>query len=217
MTAPIPAPWRLQGNGYILLFRFNKDFLRQDDFFNKELASSYSGGLGAVMLVDYQTSDAGPYGELLMIPGRVKQTNEKRYTISKIYVSTMASVENGRRNWGIPKELASFHFEKLGRNQEKIRIQKDGQQFLELVVNSFGPSFPVNTKLFPIPLLQWDAQQEYRFEFQGRGKGRLTKISQVSVNQAYFPDFGKVKPLMAIQVHDFEIIFPIAEIKKRCE
>lgn len=216
-TVPIPAPWRLQGNGYILLFRFKKDFLLQDETFEKELASSYQGGLGAVMLVDYQNSDAGPYGELLMIPGRVKQSNEKRYTISKIYVSTMASVENGRRNWGIPKELADFRFEKVGTNQERIKIQKDDQEFVKLVIDSFGPTFPVNTKLLPFPLLQWDDEQEYRFEFQGKGKGRLAKLSEISVNQSYFPDFGKIKPLMVLQVRDFEIIFPIAEITKRCE
>jgi len=56
------------------------------------LQGQFAGGLGTVMLVDYNTSNAGPYGELHFIPGKFKHQNKRLNSISKIYVSTLASV-----------------------------------------------------------------------------------------------------------------------------
>jgi hypothetical protein len=57
--------------------------------------------LKAVMIIRYEETDVGPYDELIFIPGRAAnpKTGKKEMRISNIYVSTDASVWNGRRNW----------------------------------------------------------------------------------------------------------------------
>jgi acetoacetate decarboxylase len=58
-----------------------------------------------------QTSGVGPYKELLFIPGVFHINGRYTYSISKIYVSTEASVRSGIENWAIPKEVADFTIE----------------------------------------------------------------------------------------------------------
>jgi hypothetical protein len=55
------------------------------------------------------------YDELLLIPGEfhvpvAKERGATYARVTRIYVSTAASVFNGRRNWSIPKRLADFTF-----------------------------------------------------------------------------------------------------------
>ena len=122
-----PAPWMLHGKGYIFLYRFKKDFVERSGNIPEYLKDSFIGGFGSVMLVDYESSEAGPYGELLFIPGKFRFNGRKLDTISKIYVSTMESVVNGRANWGIPKEKADFSFEKSGDDEEKAIVSVGGK------------------------------------------------------------------------------------------
>lgn len=66
--------------------------------------SQYRNGLlKGVMIVRYEDSDVGPYDELILIPGRAvnPHTGKSDMRISTIYVSTDASVWNGRRNWSM--------------------------------------------------------------------------------------------------------------------
>lgn len=54
---------------------------------------------------------AGPYDELLYVPGYFNFKSEAgkdnfALSVTRIYVSAPASVKNGRANWGVPSELA---------------------------------------------------------------------------------------------------------------
>jgi hypothetical protein len=124
------APWKLTGNGYILLYRFTKAFVAEHGFLADFQKEKFVSGWGAVMLVDYQSSPVGPYHELLFIPGLFSFNKKKVFSISKIYVSTQSSVVNGIENWGIPKEFAEFHW---GKKQisDRIAILKDGVSFFQ--------------------------------------------------------------------------------------
>ncbi|KAL4925231.1 uncharacterized protein BDV17DRAFT_272553 [Aspergillus undulatus] len=66
-------------------------------------ASQFNGKswLKAIMIVRYEDTDVGPYDELILLPGRAVNpySGSKEMRISTIYVSTDASVWNGRRNW----------------------------------------------------------------------------------------------------------------------
>lgn len=64
--------------------------------------------LKTVMILRYTDSEVGPYDELMLIPGSAvnPHTGKKELRISAIYVSTDASVWNGRRNWS----ASSFHY-----------------------------------------------------------------------------------------------------------
>ncbi|KAF8309726.1 hypothetical protein DL93DRAFT_2085247 [Clavulina sp. PMI_390] len=72
---------------------------------------NFVGGTGMVQIVRYKDSPAGPYDELIMCPGYFKNPKgPDSLRITRIYVSTLKSVWNGRRNWNIPKHLARFSF-----------------------------------------------------------------------------------------------------------
>jgi acetoacetate decarboxylase len=74
------------------------------------------------MLVDYEQSPVGPYQELLFIPGRFQFGRRRYYMVTQIYVSTQVSVENGQENWGIPKQLAQFHFETVDERVKQFTV-----------------------------------------------------------------------------------------------
>lgn len=207
-----PAPWNLSGKGYILLYKFPKAFAEENANVPEFLKGKFTGGFGALMLVDYSTSDAGPYGELLLIPGKFMHEGKKFNTISKIYVSTMASVINGRRNWGIPKELADFSFQAIDSGTEKVSVSLEGNMIAEFTLESGKLSFPVNTKLLPFPLVQQYEGKYYYTTFQGSGKGRFAKLKDIRINPGLFPDISGFRPIAAIKVEPFKIVFPEAKI-----
>ncbi len=208
-----PAPWGLQGKGYILIYRFKPEFVEKYGNVPDFLQGHYAGGFGSVMLVDYLQSDAGPYGELLFIPGKFNFNGRRLDTISKIYVSSRESVVNGRANWGIPKQQAEFCFEKLNSREEHIRVSFGGTLVAEFVIRSGRLPFPVNTKLLPFPLVQMYEGKYYNTTFSGSGIGRFAKIEELNVNSELFPDISVCKPIAAIRVEPFAITFPKALIE----
>lgn len=207
-----PAPWSLRGKGYILIYKFKRGFIEKYGNVPDFLKGHYIGGFGSVMLVDYLQSDAGPYGELLFIPGKFYFKGKKLDTISKIYVSSEKSVVNGRANWGIPKEQAEFKFEKLGSREERIRVSFGGNFVAEFTISSGVLPFPVSTKLLPFPLVQLHEGRYFYTAFSGSGTGRFAKIKRLEVNSDLFPDISLCRPIAAIRVDPFAITFPEALI-----
>ncbi len=94
--ALVPAPWRRSGQGHVLLSRFTERFLVDQNLLAPEERAAFAGRLLAVMLVDYAVSSAGQYQELLFIPGRFHTPWGRRHRITLFYLSTEASVVNGR-------------------------------------------------------------------------------------------------------------------------
>jgi len=77
MEKVYPAPWNLTGKGYILLYKFPGNFVEGKSNLPSFLKGCFAGGFGTLMLVDYSTSNAGPYGELLLIPGKFRHKGKK--------------------------------------------------------------------------------------------------------------------------------------------
>lgn len=222
----VPAPWNLTGHGYIFLYKFSKKFVEQSGNVPVFLSRTFQGGFGAVMLVDYEKSDAGPYGEFLFIPGKFKFNKKRLNNISKIYVSSMASVQNGRANWAIPKELADFKFTKLDDSTEQIAITQPAQSkktsvtktnstdtIAEFTIKSGHLHFPVSTKLMPFPLVQKQDDKLFFTNFFGKGRGSLAKIKSIKINGDQFPDISICKPIAVVKVDPFDITFPEAVIQ----
>lgn len=209
----VPAPWTLSGKGYILLYFFKKDFVLKNRFIDNYLTNKFVGGLGTVMIVDYKRSNAGPYGELLFIPGKFKINNKKRYSITKIYVSTYKSIYSGRANWAIPKEMAEFKFWDKGQNEE-IVVKKDSTEFFKAKIKKYKVFFPITTYLLPFPIFQLSDGKVYYTNFHGYGIGRLCKLIDIMVDHQYFPDISKERLLLTIEVNPFKITFPKAQIEE---
>jgi hypothetical protein len=218
LTQQVPAPWSLTGDGYILVYRFSREFALQKGFIPPEQRESYRGGIGTVMLVNYHTSDAGPYGELLFIPGLFRFEGKSYYSITKIYVSTQISVENGWHNWAIPKEHAEFEFALQGNGSETVSVSLKGMPFFQMQLRSTGPGLPVNTAWLPVKATLAQPNEDNLLLTTPGGKGRiqLASIQQATINRDYFPDVTAFKPVIALRATRFQLTFPVArEVARR--
>jgi hypothetical protein len=209
----VPAPWSLEGRAHIVFFHPPPEFVAFQSMLPGWLADTHAGGLASLMLIDYRRSDVGPYREVLFIPGRFRVAGRRLYSITRIYVSTPASVMNGRANWAIPKELADIAFEPLADGTERVTASlPDGRRFLRFEARPGGPRFPVSTRLLHFPLVQ---QQDHGHLLQtrpgGHGWGRLARVRHLSGDGLHFPDLSPLKPLLAVQVEPLHVQFPAAE------
>lgn len=207
-----PAPWTLRGKGYILLYRFSKDFVEKQGFlteFHRRYA--FRGVVGAVMLVEYHHSPVGAYQELLFIPGLFRFAEASAFNISKIYVSTYESVYNGIENWGIPKELATFAIAKQADKLERFSVSDGEKVFFQADLKPFGLPLYVNTAWFPFRFYQPLREQILITHPQGKGWARFCKVRNLQIDSRYFPDVSKEKLLGAMLVPHFTMHFPVPQ------
>ena len=216
-----PAPWTLTGCGYIAAIRCDPDYLDACCFLESARARGRRGRIAYMMLVDYTDSPVGPYQELLFIPGRVSTTTgASHWTISRIFVSTEASVSNGRDNWGIPKELADFdiHYDTSGRGCDEFRVALDGHIFASMSFRPWGFSVPVTTRILPASmctLVQSWGGREFVFSPEASGRAGPAKMAECSIDPEIFPDPTRGTIMTCMQVPDFKMTFPVARVHDR--
>lgn len=212
-TRNYPPPWKLNGSGYIFPFRANREKILQSHTMSPTDKASYRGGIGAYMLVNYHTTDIGPYYELLFIPGDFLYEGKLYKRITKIFVSSKLSVDNGRKNWAIPKERASFTWNKQP-DSTKIQVYDNTRFIADFEFGSLLIPFPIHTGFLGLSLLQHDGNGTYyKTKPEGSGLGRLAFIKKFYVNSDLFPmreDVGILSPL-GVAVRNFDMIFPVAE------
>lgn len=200
-----PPPWTLQGEGIILVFHFKKEWVNGKANLPNHLQGKFKGGLGYVMLVNYEKSPVGPYHELLIIPGKFRKT--RKQAITKIYVDSKASLGNGRANWGIPKQLLPFTWVKE-QGKDLIQLKSGNKIVFSTEISHGGLPFPVTTSLLPISLCQTWNKVKYYTKPNGYGWGKLAKIKTLDLDPEFFPDIRGIKPLLAVKVNPFHIKFP---------
>ncbi|TFV93583.1 hypothetical protein E4S40_15170 [Algoriphagus kandeliae] len=200
-----PAPWDLKGEGVILVYKFPKIWVEEQGQLPEYLKGKFTGGLGYLMLVNYTQSPVGPYRELLLIPGKFKPQGKQ--SITRIFVDSEQSTQNGRANWGIPKETMDFDWIE---EDEKIKIQVKSRKepLFSCEIKPFGFPFPASTKLLPIDLYQhWEGKGFYT-KPSGKGKAKLARVKIQEVNPKFFPQVDQIKPLLAVHIRPFQIHFP---------
>lgn len=205
-----PPPWDLAGRGFIFPIFAKREYNLEHGFLSPADQAAYRGGLGTWMLVDYSSSDVGPYFELLYMPGNFEFGGKRYKRVTKIYVSSELSVREGIRNWAVPKELAQFEWQTDG-DRTSVSIQlPGGPSFFQLQVRRKFIGFPVLSQLVPFVMLQPGPDSMIRTPLQGRGRGRLAKIESLEVDERYFPN-----PRLAggwstgVGVDPFRLDFPV--------
>ena len=109
----VPAPWALCGHAWIVLLHLPRRAPARTAFVPDALRGSLRAAVSALMCVEYTSAPCGAYREVLFVPGTLRFPDGRRHaSISRILVSTWASVVNGRANWGIPKDRADFSIER---------------------------------------------------------------------------------------------------------
>jgi hypothetical protein len=209
----VPAPWQLKGTGYMFLYNFPKNWAEKANFLPVEQRGEFKGGLGTLMLVDYESSDVGPYRELLFIPGKFSWLHYRNYAISRIWVSSESSVVSGRKNWGIPKNLAHFRIKASSERRQSWEVTTpEGQTFFKADLSHGRLPLPVHTAFVPFPLLQTWEGRDYLTKFSGYGLGHFAKLERLEIDQELFPDITAKKPLLGLRVDPFHIRFPVPQM-----
>ncbi|MGD9386888.1 MAG: acetoacetate decarboxylase family protein [Gammaproteobacteria bacterium] len=210
-----PAPWRLTGDGWILLLELPAAARRDPSHLPPELRERPLGGPAIVMFVDYAESPAGPYRELLYIPGRFTLPDGRHaWSVTRIYVSTWESVVNGRRNWGIPKDRADFDREAAG-GTEELRVSIDGRSVAALEMSARGPRLPTRAGLLPVSLrrlVQYHAGRRFELAPGARGGVRLARVARLDSDPKLFPALAGAKVRLALKAERFTLEFPVAEV-----
>ncbi|KAJ7659490.1 hypothetical protein B0H17DRAFT_1212884 [Mycena rosella] len=129
-----PAPWNLTvAEGYVFIVAppLSPAFL-PPGFANPLEAPVLRPGvilpdIGLILVVRYTAGPVGAYNELIYIPGRwAYNLTDSGLRITQIYVSTNASVFNGRTKWNIPKHLAEFDFDDATDGSTTVTVSPPG-------------------------------------------------------------------------------------------
>jgi hypothetical protein len=212
-TVIAPAPWSLKGKGFVLLYHFSHAFNSQYGFMEDWQQQAYRGWLGAVLLVDYEASNVGPYQELLFMPGLFRLGGRLAFSISKIWVSTEASVWNGHTNWGIPKELAQFSIQQTKKGATRFGVKNEGGFFFDASIMPRGFSIPFTSKLVPAArIIQQKEQQLLLTAISARGRLQPASLQSIYAQPDFFPPVNRLRPLATLSVKDFAMQFPVAEL-----
>lgn len=209
-AAAAPAPWALTGRGYIVLLKPPAD---PSPGLPRALARAPRSGPALLMFVDYATSGVGPYRELLYIPGRFRTGDGRRWTITRIVVSTEASVRAGRANWGIPKELADFELTPAPGGGERITVTRGERTLAELAFGQPGLRLPGGGGLLPAAwrrMLQFRDGRRFLFTPAAHGPMAWTPLEALATDGDYFPELGPERAVAALAAPDFRLSFPVA-------
>ncbi len=218
-------PWRLRGEGFIFPLWADRAYNLERGFIRRELHDAYRGGFGAWMLVRYTSSPAGPYDELLYMPGTFRHRGRSYKRITRIFVSSELSLRGGVRNWGFPKELASFSFVEEG-NALRAEVSTGGRAFFRAEIHQRFFSFPIASMSAPPYLLQSVLEPVNEPEIGlvtqlgdhlripvltwGRGWGRFASLVAAESDEALFPDVLKAgSARFGLACVPFQIRFPI--------
>mmetsp|Transcript_15360 Transcript_15360/g.30841 ORF Transcript_15360/g.30841 Transcript_15360/m.30841 type:complete len:261 (-) Transcript_15360:136-918(-) len=222
-----PPPWTLHGRGWIFVTTSSASANR-DAHIPSELQDSYHAAFNLFMGVNYQDSPVGPYHELLYIPGTFlfKGRGTRHASITTIFVSSLDSLVNGQRNWGIPKQLASFNVTSLkdGAEQWELRQPTDEIPFASFRVhpNSWSPTFPIKIgkdegRHIPplhdlLQLAQLWNKSEYYFTPFGNGSARTAQLEAGIFNASVFPDMATRAVHLGLKVEPFQLVFPTLDL-----
>jgi hypothetical protein len=215
----VPAPWSLRGHGWIVLLRLPRKASARTAFVPAALQASLQAPISALVCVEYVSAPCGSYRELLLIPGTMRFPDGRRYaSISRIVVSTWASVVNGRANWGIPKDRADTFEIERGAASERFCVADGGRELCRMDFEPpRGPRLPLRTAWLPASfgtLAQLHEQRAYYYRPVARGSLRSVRLVQARYDGTLFPDLSVATVLAAFRVEAFDMEFPVARVEE---
>ena len=213
----VPAPWVLHGHAWIVLLHLPRRAPARTAFVPETLRGSLRAPVSTLMCVDYADAPCGAYRELLFIPGAMRFPDGRLHaSISRILVSTWASVVNGRANWGIPKDRADFEIERTA-DVDRFSVEVAGQGACRVEFESpRGPRLPLYTSWVPAnwgTLAQLHEGKAYYYRPRARGTLRPARLLRWQVDAALFPDLTHASVLASMRVDGFEMEFPVARVE----
>lgn len=207
--------YEYQGDGYILFYKFDEEFVRKETFLPDVLKNNYCGGLGAVIYMNYLKSEIGPYEELLFIPGKFYYRGQKHHFISKAYASKKEAAKFGYGNLSMEEE-AAFTREELEKNKENITTYINGEDIASFELKSGKIKFKVGTSnFFSFSLMRLDGEEPVKLKYSGNVTAKFTKLESIKIRPAFFPDVASFKPLVIFKMKNFTLRFPKTKTEKK--
>jgi hypothetical protein len=211
----VPAPWSLRGHAWMVLLRLPAGDPARTAFVPAGLRETVKSAFSVLMCVAYDEAPCGPYRELLFIPGTMSFGDGRFPSISRIVVSTWESVVNGRLNWGIPKDRATFDWSTAD-GVDRWRIEDDGRELCSLEFSEpTGLRFPLRTSWVPGSLGTMAQQLDGRtcyYRPEATGDLRLCRLRHWRFDASLFPDLSRATVLTTLRVEGFKMVFPLARI-----
>lgn len=200
-TEIAPPPWDLVGCGAILWLRPGGRGRRH---------GVLDPG-GALAFVDYERSGVDPYLELLHVPYFTHSGGTIGPTIDRIWVTSQRSVDSGRANWAIPKDLADIT--RSARDDGTVRwsASRGGELLASASLHPTGPLLPTFKPRWAGRLLQRMHGVRYATPIDATGRIRFAQVREVELG----PVFADVDPGRiggAVIVERFRMGFHAAEI-----
>ena len=204
--------YEFKGNGYVLFYRFDEEFIRLETFLPESLKNNYCRGVGAVLYLNYTQSEIGPYKELLFIPGKFCYRGKKNHFISKAYTSTEEAAKFGRDNWFIPKEKATFSKETMENNMENISTYIENEEIASFEIKKGKIRFKLGTsKYLSFSLMQLKGDEPIKLNYSGTVTANFAKLTSIKIRPAFFPNIVKFTPLAVFKMKNFTLRLPKAE------
>ncbi len=209
------APWDMTGDVYVLALKMPDEMLDTHCFVPDSLKGLRLSAPSNLMYVDYKSSPAGPYKELLFVPGKFRFGGKACSTISKIFVSTRESVVNGMENWAIPKTLAQFETRTLPNGHERVVVSTGGRVFADLTFSAVSFGLPFSDRWVPDRFrLKAQSYQgsNYFYAPITRATLKWARLRKSRIDPNLFPDISRGKPLRCVRLEDFRMHIPAATV-----
>lgn len=203
-----PAPWTLQGYSLQTVNLVDVDKARRFIPSALEMISVLPGKtVGGLYISHYGPGSTLEYNELIVVAGLTRRAGKIGAWISHIYVDNPDSVAGGREIWGLPKELAEFHWHQSGPGS--VTVQQ-GSQVLCRCTRSWDFGLWRQSLMVPSfsqlqgTLLQFIGQTTAKLELVGAGLDIPA--------DSPFADLGVSQPWLAIQSRDLELVAKPPEV-----
>lgn len=147
-----PPPWTLEGFALQTLHLLDVDRVRPLIPTDLKILSLLPGKtLGGVYIASYQAGSTLRYNELIVISGLIHQSNQWGGWISHIYVDHPDSLAGGREIWGLPKQMAQFHWNFT--QNPSVQVEQDRRSLCSMACRWQSPSWSQSSSVPAFSLL----------------------------------------------------------------
>ncbi len=197
-----PAPWLLTGQGLVVVLRSRR----------RVAGRGALGRISALAFVDYESSEVGPYRELLHMPYLTRWSDAIGPTVDHIWVTLHESAISGNANWGLTKTVATIEREPLAGGSERWLAADDGGPLAEVVHTVIGPRLPIAKPASLGRLLQVRAGQTFATPVGVRGLVRASRVEELSIDAARVTDLDDHQVLGAVSISSGTMTFGVPRV-----
>lgn len=190
-----PAPWKLQGTALQTLRLVRIEKARPFVPPTLDIIALLPGRtLGVVAVAAYGPGSVLAYHELIVAPALARFGGRVGFWVSHIYVDSEQSIQGGRDIWGLPKQMAQFHWSADG---GAVEVRQDEQMLCRL-------HSPRPRLLLPVPAFvpAFSRRDAALLAFKATATGRASVVS----GQLLIP---ATSPLAALDLHPGGLVLPV--------